>query len=147
MNYIIGIDPAGIGSTGIVLWNFENSCIEFNETIISESVEQAIFKIKKLFDNFKRIENFKPLFIIENFFLTKGRTITNPLATSELIGTISSLLRFKYHWHFLRQESSKKKGFFYKGNLKLTKHEHDAWKHIQYFLGNEVKQNVKSTKN
>ena len=133
-NYIVGVDPAGIGSTGIIVWNMKTENIELNKTIASKNVDNSIFQIKQLFDTFKTIANFRPLFIIENFFLIKGRTITNPLSTSELIGAIISLLKFYYCWNFIKQEPLRKKGFLYKGNLQLIKHEHDAWKHIQYFL-------------
>lgn len=140
-NFIIGIDPAGVGSTGIVIWDVKNASIYQYTTINAKSVNEGICMLKKVFDDLiNTMSNFKTLVIIENFFLIKGRTITNPLATSEFIGAIISLLKFVYDWNFIKQEPTKKKGFSYQGNIKFTKHEYDAWKHIQYFL-NERKTN------
>ncbi|WP_276574531.1 hypothetical protein [Spiroplasma poulsonii] len=35
---------------------------------------------------------------------------------------------------------------FYKGNIKMTEHEHDAWKHLQYFITKGVDKNGTSKK-
>lgn len=133
-NYIIAIDPAGIGVTGYIVYNFDDQYYQEWNSLKSTTVAEAISNIKNLFDFFKGVANFKPILIIENFFLAKGKIITNPLATAELIGAIKALLEFCYQWDYIIQEPNRKKGFVYKGNLNLNQHEEDAWKHIQYFL-------------
>ncbi|WJG70899.1 hypothetical protein [Spiroplasma ixodetis] len=137
-NLIIGIDPAGIGNNGIVIYSNETNNIVFNETFKTKTVLESknLFKeyfllIKKHFDN-KKI-----LVIVENFFLNSKQLLTNPLATPKIIGALMVLVEDIMNWDYLESEpKNKSKIANYKGNIKFTKHEQDAYKHIQYYLRN-----------
>lgn len=135
---IIGIDPAGIGSNGIIIYSNETNNIIFNETFKSKTVlesknlfKECFLKIKKQFIN-KKI-----LVIVENFFLSSKQLLTNPLATPKIIGALMVLVQDVMNWDYHENEpKNKNKIESYKGNIKLTKHEADAYKHIQYYLRN-----------
>lgn len=135
-NYVIIIDPAGFGSTGIMLINIKNNCIDQVGTFASENDNEAKNKLKKIMKTFnENIKNFKPFVIVENFFLSKKQYITNPLITPFFIGQIKSLIEDYFNWRLIApQEPSCKKGYRYQGSIKLTKHEHDCWKLWQSVL-------------
>ncbi|WP_338987697.1 hypothetical protein [Spiroplasma endosymbiont of Dasysyrphus albostriatus] len=131
---IIGIDPAGIGNNGIVIYSNETNNIVFNETFNTLTVlwTKNIYK-EKFIDK-------KILVIVENFFLSSKQLLTNPLATPKIIGALMVLVQDVINWDYLESEpKNKTKIENYKGNIKLTKHEQDAYKHIQYYLKNHKK--------
>ncbi|WDA54644.1 MAG: hypothetical protein PPFGHCPK_01100 [Spiroplasma endosymbiont of Drosophila atripex] len=135
-NYAIIIDPAGFGSTGIMLINIIQNKIEQVGTFKSENDNEAKNKLKKIMNTFNdNIKNFKPFVIPENFFLSKKRYITNPLLTPLFIGQIKSLVEDYFNWRLIAsQEPSCKKGYRYDCSIKLTKHEYDCWKIWQSVL-------------
>ncbi|WP_338973653.1 hypothetical protein [Spiroplasma endosymbiont of Tricholauxania praeusta] len=135
---IIGIDPAGIGNNGMVIYSSETNNITFNETfkiktvLESKNIYKEYFKLIK-----KQFINQKILVIVENFFLSSKQLLTNPLATPKIIGALMVLVEDVMNWDYLESEpKNKTKIENYKGNIKLTKHEQDAYKHIQYYLRN-----------
>lgn len=72
-NYAIIIDPAGFGSTGIMLINIIQNKIEQVGTFKSENDNEAKNKLKKIMNTFNdNIKNFKPFVIPENFFFLKN---------------------------------------------------------------------------
>ncbi|WP_338979121.1 hypothetical protein [Spiroplasma endosymbiont of Panzeria rudis] len=135
---IIGIDSAGIGSNGIIIYSNETNNIVFNETFKTKTV----LKSKNLFKEYfllikKHFDNKKILVIVENFFLNSKQLLTNPLATPKIIGALIVLAEDVMNWDYLESEpKNKNKIENYKGNIKLTKHEQDAYKHIKYYLRN-----------
>ncbi|WP_210377611.1 hypothetical protein, partial [Borreliella garinii] len=79
---IIGIDPAGIGSNGIVIYSNETNNIIFNETFKTKTVLESKNLYKEYFLLIKKHSNNKKiLVIVENFFLSSKQLLTNPLAT------------------------------------------------------------------
>ncbi|MBP1527601.1 MAG: hypothetical protein H9Q66_06770, partial [Spiroplasma ixodetis] len=81
--------------------------------------------------------NKKILVIVENFFLSSKELLTNPLATPKIIGALMVLVQDIMDWDYHESEpKNKNKITNYKGNIKFTKHEQDAYKHIQYYLRN-----------
>ncbi len=88
----------------------------------------------------KQFINQKILVIVENFFLSSKQLLTNPLATPKIIGALMVLVQDIMNWDYQEsQPKNKNKITNYKGNIKLTKHEQDAYKHIQYYLKNHKK--------
>ncbi|WP_425380731.1 hypothetical protein [Spiroplasma endosymbiont of Polydrusus pterygomalis] len=135
---IIGIDPAGIGSNGIIIYSNETNNIIFNETFKAETVLESKNLFKEYFLTIKQeFNNKKILVIVENFFLSAKQLLTNPLATPKIIGALMVLVQDVMNWDYLENHpKNKNKIENYKGNIKLTKHEEDAYKHIQYCLRN-----------
>ncbi|WP_338987118.1 hypothetical protein [Spiroplasma endosymbiont of Dasysyrphus albostriatus] len=135
---IIGIDPAGIGSNGIVIYSNEMNNIIFNETFKTKTVLESKNLYKEYFLLIKKHSNNKKiLVIVENFFLNSKQLLTNPLATPKIIGALMVLAEDIMEWDYLESEpKNKTKIENYKGNIKFTKHEQDAYKHIQYYLRN-----------
>ncbi|WP_338987905.1 hypothetical protein [Spiroplasma endosymbiont of Dasysyrphus albostriatus] len=135
---IIGIDPAGIGNNGIVIYSNETNNIVFNETFKTKTVLESKYIYKEYFKLIKKqFINQKILVIVENFFLSSKQLLTNPLATPKIIGALMVLVQDVMNWDYLESEpKNKTKIENYKGNIKLTKHEQDAYKHIQYYLRN-----------
>lgn len=134
---IIGIDPAGIGNNGIVIYSNETNNIIFNETFKTKTVLESKNLYKEYFELTKKFENKKILVIVENFFLNSKQLLTNPLATPKVIGVLMVLVQDIMNWDYLESEpKNKNKIANYKGNIKLTKHEQDAYKHIKYYLRN-----------
>ncbi|WP_339040146.1 MULTISPECIES: hypothetical protein [unclassified Spiroplasma] len=133
---IIGIDPAGIGNNGIVIYSHETNNITFNETFKTKTVLESKNIYKEYFKLIKKqFINQKILVIVENFFLSSKQLLTNPLATPKIIGALMVLVQDVMNWDYLESEpKNKTKIENYKGNIKLTKHEQDAYKHIQYYL-------------
>ncbi|WP_339039751.1 hypothetical protein [Spiroplasma endosymbiont of Andrena trimmerana] len=128
---IIGIDPAGIGNNGIVIYSNETNNIVFNETFNTLTVLWTKNMYKEKFID-KKI-----LVIVENFFLSSKQLLTNPLATPKIIGALMVLVEDIMNWDYLENHpKNKTKIENYKGNIKFTKHEQDAYKHIQYYLRN-----------
>lgn len=135
---IIGIDPAGIGTSGIVIYSNETNNIIFNETFKTKTVLESKNLFKKYFSLIKKqFPNKKILVIVENFFLSSKQLLTNPLATPKVIGALMVLVQDVMNWDYHENEpKNKNKIEDYKGNIKFTKHEQDAYKHIQYYLRN-----------
>lgn len=135
---IIGIDPAGIGNNGIVIYSNETNNIIFNETFKTKTVLESKNQFKKYFSLIKKqFDNKKILVIVENFFLSSKQLLTNPLATPKVIGALMVLVQDIMNWDYHENEpKNKTKIENYKGNIKFTKHEQDAYKHIQYYLRN-----------
>lgn len=135
---IIGIDPAGIGTSGIIIYSNETNNIIFNETFKAKTVLESKNQFKEYFLTIKKqFDNKKILVIVENFFLSSKQLLTNPLATPKIIGALMVLIQDVMNWDYLESEpKNKNKIENYKGNIKFTKHEQDAYKHIQYYLRN-----------
>ncbi|WP_375317893.1 hypothetical protein [Spiroplasma endosymbiont of Virgichneumon dumeticola] len=135
---IIGIDPAGIGNNGIVIYSSETNNIIFNETFKTKTILESKNLFKEYFLIIKQhFENKKILVIVENFFLNSKQLLTNPLATPKIIGALMVLIQDVMNWDYQESEpKNKNKIENYNGNIKFTKHEQDAYKHIQYYLRN-----------
>ncbi|WP_342276695.1 hypothetical protein [Spiroplasma endosymbiont of Nebria brevicollis] len=135
---IIGIDPAGIGTSGIVIYSNETNNIIFNETFKTKTVLESKNLFKEYFLIIKQhFKNEKILVIVENFFLTSKQLLTNPLATPKVIGALMVLVQDVINWDYQESEpKNKSKIENYQGNIILTKHEQYAYKHIQYYLRN-----------
>ncbi|WDA53622.1 MAG: hypothetical protein PPFGHCPK_01323 [Spiroplasma endosymbiont of Drosophila atripex] len=135
---IIGIDPAGIGTSGIIIYSNETNNIVFNETFKTKTVLESKNLYKEYFWLIrKQFIDKKILVIVENFFLNSKQLLTNPLATPKIIGALMVLVQDIMNWNYQESEpKNKNKIPNYKGNIKLTKHEQDAYKHIQYYLRN-----------
>ncbi|WP_458258433.1 hypothetical protein [Spiroplasma endosymbiont of Dactylopius coccus] len=73
---IIGIDPAGIGNNGIVIYSNETNNIIFNETFNTLTVlwTKNIYKEKFQLIKEKFIDK-KILVIVENFFLSSKQLL------------------------------------------------------------------------
>ncbi|WP_342272900.1 hypothetical protein [Spiroplasma endosymbiont of Acasis viretata] len=138
---IIGIDPAGIGNNGIVIYSNETNNIIFNETFNTLTVLWTKNMYKEKFQLIKeKFIDKKILVIVENFFLNSKQLLTNPLSTPKIIGALMVLVQDVFNWDYLENHpKNKNKITNYKGNIKLTKHEQDAYKHIQYYLKNHKK--------
>lgn len=135
---IIGIDPAGIGNNGIVIYSSETNNIIFNETFKTKTILESKNLYKEKLMQFKTLlGNKKILVIVENFFLNSKQLLTNPLATPKIIGALMVLIQDVMNWDYQESETkNKNKIENYNGNIKFTKHEQDAYKHIQYYLRN-----------
>ncbi|WP_342218284.1 hypothetical protein [Spiroplasma endosymbiont of Amphimallon solstitiale] len=135
---IIGIDPAGIGNNGIVIYSNETNNIIFNETFKAKTVLESKNIYKEYFKLIKKqFKNKNILVIVENFFLSSKQLLINPLATPKVIGALMILVQDVMNWDYHENEpKNKHKIEDYKGNIKFTKHEQDAYKHIQYYLRN-----------
>lgn len=135
MNYpvIIGVDPAGIGSSGIIIYDTKLNIIIFHATFKSKSVTESKAFFLELLTTFKKQFLFA-LVIVENFFI-RGK-ITNPLATPELIGCLRVIIEDICNWKFEKSEPIHKIGIVNYKRFKLTIHEQDAYKHVKYFLRN-----------
>ncbi|WJG70477.1 hypothetical protein [Spiroplasma ixodetis] len=138
---IIGIDPAGIGNNGIVIYSNKTNNIVFNETFNTLTVLWTKNMYKEKFQLIKeKFIDKKILIIVENFFLSSKQLLTNPLATPKIIGALMVLIQDVMTWdYFENHPKNKNKITDYKGNIKLKKHEQDAYKHIQYYLKNHKK--------
>ncbi|WP_458258690.1 hypothetical protein [Spiroplasma endosymbiont of Dactylopius coccus] len=117
---IIGIDPAGIGNNGIVIYSNETNNIVFNETFNTLTVlwTKNIYKEKFQLIKEKFIDK-KILVIVENFFLNSKQLLTNPLATPKIIGSLMVLVQDVFNWdYFENHPKNKTKIENYKGNIK-----------------------------
>lgn len=149
LKYIIAIDPAGIGQTGIIIYNFLQKKIINNITFDSKNEQEAINKIYLILNKFKNQTCSylnKVVVIIEDYQLHKGLKITNPLSTPNFIGGLKVLCKYLFNLKYILQSPVVKKNYLYKGNIKMTEHEHDAWKHLQYFLAKGVDKNATNKK-
>jgi hypothetical protein len=127
--YIIVIDPAGIGQTGIIIYNVLKKKIINNITFNSKNEEEAINNIYLILNKFQKqtCSYFnKVIVIIEDFQLHKGLKITNPLSTPKFIGGLKVLCKYLFNLKYVLQSPVVKKNYIYKGNIKMTEHEHDA---------------------
>ena len=139
--YIIAVDPAGIGKTGIIIYNFLQKKIINNITFDSKNEEEAINNIYLVLNKFKNQTCSylnKVIVIIEDYQLHKDLKITNPLSTPKFIGGLKVLCKYLFNLKYVLQSPVVKKNYIYKGNIKMTEHELDAWKHLQYFLAKGV---------
>ncbi|WP_342276414.1 hypothetical protein [Spiroplasma endosymbiont of Nebria brevicollis] len=135
---IIGIDPAGIGNSGVVIYSNETNNIIYYETFQAKTILESKNLYKEKLMQFKTLlGNKKILVIVENFFLNSKQLLTNPLATPKIIGALMVLIQDIMNWDYHEsQPKNKSKIENYQGNIILTKHEQDAYKHIQYYLRN-----------
>ncbi|WP_375317032.1 hypothetical protein [Spiroplasma endosymbiont of Virgichneumon dumeticola] len=117
---IIGIDPAGIGNNGIVIYSSETNIIIFNETFKTKTVLESKNLFKEYFLIIKQhFENKKILVIVENFFLNSKQLLTNPLATPKIIGALMVLIQDVMNWDYQESEpKNKNKIENYNGNIK-----------------------------
>ncbi|AXF95359.1 hypothetical protein [Spiroplasma phoeniceum] len=83
----------------------------------------------------------KVIVIIEDYQLHKGLKIKNPLSTPKFIGGLKVLCKYLFNLNYVLQSPVVKKNYIYKENIKMTEHELDAWKHLQYFLLKGVDKN------
>ncbi|WP_174480105.1 hypothetical protein [Spiroplasma endosymbiont of Danaus chrysippus] len=129
----IGIDPAGIGNNGIIIYSNETNNIIFHETFQAKTILECknIYKEKLLY--FKKfLNNKKVLVSVENFYLNPKQLLTNPLATPKIIGALMVLVQDIMNWDYQENHpKNKDKIPNYQGNIKLTKHEQDAYKQTQ----------------
>ncbi|UZQ30220.1 MAG: hypothetical protein OHM56_01375 [Spiroplasma phoeniceum] len=149
LKYIIAIDPAGIGQTGIIIYKVLQNKIINNITFHSKNEDEAINNIYLILNEFKnKTYSYlnKVLVIIEDYQLHKGLKIKNPLSTPKFIGGLKVLCKYLFNLKYVLQSPFVKKNYIYKGNIKMTEHEHDAWKHLQYFLTKGVKKNATNKK-
>ncbi|MFX4057123.1 MAG: hypothetical protein EHV01_002160 [Spiroplasma sp. hy2] len=145
-NYIIAIDPAGIGQTGIIAYDVKQKYIYQHITIESKSDENAVENIYNWINKILDLKNV--LIIIENFQIWPNLKIKNVLSTPLCIGGLKALFKYKFNWPIILQEPNVRGTIKlnYKGNIKMSEHELDAWKHLQYFLKKESDKNAKSSK-
>ncbi len=144
LKYIISIDPTVIGQTGIIIYNILQNKIINNITFNSKNEEEAINNIYLILNQFKnKICSYlkKVIVIIEDYQLYKGLKIKNQLSTPKFIGSLKVLLKYLFNLNYVLQSPVVKENYFYKGNIKMTEHEHDAWKHLKYFLSKGVDKN------
>nr|CAK98823.1 hypothetical transmembrane protein [Spiroplasma citri] len=144
IKYIIAIDPAGIGQTGIIIYNFLKKKIINNITFNSNSEEEAINNMYLILNDFKnKICSYlsKVIIIIEDYQLHEGLKIKNPLSTTKFIGGLKVLCKYLFNLNYVLQSPVVKKNYIYTGNIKMTEHELDARKHLQYFLVKGVNKN------
>ncbi|AXF95176.1 hypothetical protein [Spiroplasma phoeniceum] len=144
LKYIIAIDPAVIGQTGIIIYNFLKKKIINNITFNYNSEEEAINNMYLILNDFKnKICSYlsKVIVIIEDYQLHKGLKIKNPLSTPKFIGGLKVLCKYLFNLNYVLQSPVVKKNYIYKGNIKMTEHELYAWKHLQYFLLKGVDKN------
>lgn len=126
IDYLISIDPAAIGSSGVIVIECKTWKIIFKDTYKSDSVTESKNYFFKLFTNL----NLNNVFVwVEDFYLNKNVKITNPLATPKLIGALQVITEDLFNWKFATYQPKKKALIKtkYKGNMKLTEHEQDAY--------------------
>ncbi len=144
LKYIIAIDPAGIGQTGIIIYNVLQKKIINSITFNSKNEEEAINNIYLVLNQFKNQTCSylnKVIVIIEDYQLHKGLKIKNPLSTPKFIGGLKVLCKYLFNLNYVLQSPVVKKNYIYKVNIKMTEHELDAWKYLQYFLSKGVEKN------
>lgn len=135
-DYLISIDPAGVGKSGTIVIDLKTWKIVYKNTFESESITQAIHYFCNLFNTVKLHFSNNAFIWVEDFYLNKKVNITNPLATPKLIGALEALAKYMFNWEFktyLPSEKNKFKKQKYQGNMKLTQHEEDAWFGAQKF--------------
>ncbi|WP_338958816.1 hypothetical protein [Spiroplasma endosymbiont of Tiphia femorata] len=120
---IIGIDPAGIGNNGIVIYSNETNNIVFNETFNTLTVLWTKNMYKEKFQLIKeKFIDKKILVIVENFFLSSKQLLTNPLATPKIIGALMVLVEDIMNWDYLENHpKNKTKIENYKRKYKINK--------------------------
>ncbi len=144
LKYIIAVDPDEIGQTVVIIYNFLQKKIINNITFNFKNEEEAINNMYLILNEFKnKICSYlnKVIVIIEDYQLHKGLKIKNQLYTPKLIGGLKVLCKYLFNLNYVLQSPVIKKNYIYKGNIKMTEHKHDAWKHLQYFLVNGVNKN------
>ncbi|UZQ30439.1 MAG: hypothetical protein OHM56_02580 [Spiroplasma phoeniceum] len=149
LKYIIAIDHAAIGQTDIIIYNVLQKKIINNITFNSKNEEEAINNVYLILNQFKNKICYylnKVIVIIEYYKLHKGLKIKNPLSTPKFIGGLKVLCKYLFNLNYVLQSPVVKKNYVYKGTVKMTEHELDAWKHLQYFLKKEVINNGKNKK-
>ena len=129
MKYIIGIYPTGIGKAGIIVYNVLQKKIINKIIFNSNSEEEAINNINLFFEKFEKQVccYLKSVFvIIEDYQLCSSLKIKNPLSTPKFIGGLKVLCKYIFNLKYVLQSPVVKKNYIYKGNIKMTEHEHDA---------------------
>ncbi|WP_338992321.1 hypothetical protein [Spiroplasma endosymbiont of Seladonia tumulorum] len=128
----------------MIIYNVLQKKIINNITFNSKNEEEAINNMYLILNEFKnKICSYlnKVIVIIEDYQLNKGLKIKNPLATPKFIGGLKVLCKYLFNLNYVLQSPVVKKNYIYKGNIKMTEHEHDAWKHLQYFITEGVEKN------
>ena len=123
MKYIIAIDPAGIGKTGIIVYNVLQKKIINKISFNSISEEEAINNTNLFFEKFeKQVCCYlkSVLVIIEDYQLRSGLKIKNPLSTPKLIGGLKVLRKYIFNLKYVLQSPVVKENYIYKGNIKIT---------------------------
>ncbi|UZQ29351.1 MAG: hypothetical protein OHM56_09200 [Spiroplasma phoeniceum] len=144
LKYIIAIEPTVSGQAGIIIYNVLQKKIINNITFNSKNEDEAINNIYLILNEFKNKTCSylnKVLVIIEYYQLHKGLKITNPLSNPKFIGGLKVLCNYLFNLKYFLQSPVAKKNYIYKGNIKMTEHEYDAWKHLQYFLTKGIDKN------
>ncbi|BET38659.1 hypothetical protein [Spiroplasma ixodetis] len=97
----IGIDPAGIGNNGIVIYSNETNNIIFRETFQAKTILECKNIYKEKLKYFKKfLNNKKVLVSVENFYLNPKQLLTNPLATPKIIGALMVLVKDIMNWDY-----------------------------------------------
>ncbi len=76
----------------------------------------------------------KVIVIIEDYQLNKGLKVKNLLSTTKFIGCLKVLFKYLFNLNYVLQLPVVKKNYIYKGNIKITEHEHHSWKNLKYFI-------------
>lgn len=129
--YLISIDPGGIGESGTLIIDLVSWKIIFKQTYKSQSVTEAKNYFIELFNKLKN--ETKVFVFVENTFIRNK--ITNPLATPKLVGALQVISEDLFKWQFATYQPNEKNSITenYQGNMKLTKHEIDAFKGARLF--------------
>ncbi len=115
-----------------------------NITFNSKTEEEAINNIYLVLNQFKNQNYYylnKVIVIIEDDQFNKFLKIKNLLSTPKFIGCLKVLCKYLFNLKYVLQSPVIKKNYIYKGNIKMTEREHDALKHLQYFLTKGVDKN------
>lgn len=147
--YILSIDPAGYGRTGIVIYDFRNFQLVAHFSFYSSNFIEAIRKFKNELINFKQIfkkENktiFIPKYVIlENYELWNFQKLKQPTSTPKALGGYISLLEHYFCWKDIILQSPRCKiNFAFSLDRLKINDEADAFYHIYYFLNHYFTKN------
>lgn len=138
--YVVGVDPAGKGYTGIVIYDREVEGIIHNISFESDDWEMEIDFFATELNSFKKRYEKQTgwkfddvVVVIEDFYLAKGQNITDPLSTPKAIGGMYVVVTEILDWEIVLQQPSVKNKIN-KTNYPVIGHELDAYKHILYYL-------------
>lgn len=145
--YLIAIDPAGYGITGVIIFSLKTNSIFKNFHFSSQNWQEAIDNLKSAIDGFlkefwiKNHESFFPKYIIlEDYELWGHKLLTQPTSTAKAVGGFLTLIIYHYQWPTpVLQKSVCKQKILGEKQRFLNQHEFDAWKHIQFFLDKQRK--------
>ncbi len=115
-----------------------------NITFNYKNEEEAINNIYLILNQFKNQTYYylnKVIVIIEDYQFNKCLKIKNLLSTPKFIGCLKVLCKYLFNLNYVLQSPVVNKNYIYKGNIKITEHELDSWKHLQYFITKWVDKN------